>query len=86
LAWLRQPLIYHHSLISKSLAEAATRPVPSDAATSAVVVATGTNGATLNTASVTKAVPSAFNTGAASKMVAPMGGVAAVFVGLAGLL
>lgn len=75
-----------YSLISKSKAEAATRPVPSVAATSAVVVPTVVNDAAVQTGSTTVAAAAAFNTGAASNMVAPMGGVAAVLLGLAGLL
>lgn len=80
-------LILPHSLISKSLADAATIPVPTVVATSAVVVPTSTESvAETTTASATQAEATAEFTGVASHMVAPVGGLAAVLLGLAGLL
>jgi len=69
-------------LLSASAADAATRPHPSVAATS--VMATGTNAAV--SATGTQAAASAFKTGAAGVMAAPVGGVLAVVLGLAGLV
>jgi len=79
-------LILSHSLISKSIADAATRPVPSVAATSAASVPTATESVAETTASATQAQATAEPTGAASHMVAPVGGLAVVLLGLAGLL
>ncbi|KAF2794346.1 hypothetical protein K505DRAFT_324850 [Melanomma pulvis-pyrius CBS 109.77] len=70
-------------LKSASAADAATRPVPSVAATSAPAT-TGTDAA--NTATGTQTAGQAFNTGAAGHVAAPVGGVVAVLLGLAGLL
>jgi hypothetical protein len=81
-----QLLTLSHSLISKSKADAATMPVPSVAATSALSVPTSTDSVAENTASATQAEATAAFTGAASHMVAPVGGLAAVLLGLAGLL
>jgi hypothetical protein len=81
-----QLLTLSHSLISKSKADAATMPVPSVAATSALSVPTSTDSVAENTASATQAEATATSTGAASHMVAPVGGLAAVLLGLAGLL
>ena len=79
-------LTLSHSLISQSKADAATRPVPSVAATSAVATPTGTDSPAENTASATQAEATAQFTGVATKMVAPVGGLAAVLLGLAGVL